>query len=315
MAGFAKDNSYGDLIYTNEDTRINQERQYFWEAFPAMSLGEDARTTYLFTYLDADEMRQHTVEGQFEDYWRMLPTYQKHNAACLQEKSVENALEDGDLILKRCLYGLFPTYKDSPLPTRWDRVLAVGDASGVQSPLSFGGFGALTRHLGRVTDAVEDALRSDALDRASLTLVNGYAPNIAATWMFQKSFVHPVSSQRPASFVNRLMRQNYVNMEDLGDDVLRPFNQDVVQPRALLKVLGLATLRDPLNILPLCYWIGPSELIEWLGHFAMMLLYDGAHHVLGKRVRAYSHRLPDQKQGFALRRLADAWEYGSGMDY
>ena len=61
MGGFSKDNSYGDLIYTNEDTRINQERQYFWEAFPAMSLGEDARTTYLFTYLDADEMRQHSV--------------------------------------------------------------------------------------------------------------------------------------------------------------------------------------------------------------------------------------------------------------
>merc|ERR1719258_988692 len=315
MGGFAKDNSYGDLIYTNEDTRTNQERQYFWEAFPAMSLGDDCRTTYLFTYLDADEMRQHTVEGQFEDYWRMQPTYQRHNAACLQSKSVEDALEDGDLVLKRCLYGLFPTYKDSPLPTRCDRVLAVGDASGVQSPLSFGGFGALTRHLKRVTDAVEDALKNDALDRASLTLVNGYAPNIAATWMFQKSFVHPVSSERPASFVNRLMRQNYVNMEDLGDDVLRPFNQDVVQPRALLKVLGLATLRDPLNILPLCYWIGPSELIEWLGHFGMMLLYDGAHHVLGKRVRAYSQRLPDQRQGFALRRLAGAWEYGSGMDY
>ena len=181
MAGFAKDNSYGDLIYTNEDTNMEKERQYFWEAFPAMSLGEDARTTYLFTYLDADEARQHTVEGQFEDYWRMLPTYQKHNAACLQEKSIEDALEDGDLILKRCLYGLFPTYKDSPLPTRWNRVLAVGDASGVQSPLSFGGFGALTRHLGRVTASVEDALRNDALDRASLTLVNGYAPNIAAT--------------------------------------------------------------------------------------------------------------------------------------
>ena len=41
----------------------------------------------------------------------MLPTYQKHNAACLQEKSIEDALEDGDLILKRCLYGLFPHTK------------------------------------------------------------------------------------------------------------------------------------------------------------------------------------------------------------
>ena len=38
MGGFSKDNSYGDLIYTNEDTNIEKERQYFWEAFPAMSL-------------------------------------------------------------------------------------------------------------------------------------------------------------------------------------------------------------------------------------------------------------------------------------
>jgi len=315
MGGFAKDNTYGDLIYTNEDTRVSSERQYFWEAFPAMSLGDDCRTTYLFTYLDANEARDHTVEGQFEDYWRMLPAYQKHNAQCFENGSIESGLETGDLVLKRCLYGLFPTYKDSPLPTAWNRVLAVGDASGVQSPLSFGGFGALTRHLARVTDAVEDALKNDALDRASLTLVNGYAPNIAATWMFQKSFVHPVSSDRPATFVNRLMRQNYVNMEDLGDSVLRPFNQDVVQPRALLKVLGLATLRDPLNIPVLLFWVGAPELIEWLGHFGAMLAYDAAHYALGPHVRAYSHRLPDQKQGYALRRLADAWEYGCGQDY
>ena len=56
----------------------------------------------------------------------------------------------------------------------WLVTAQVGDASGVQSPLSFGGFGALTRHLGRVTDAVADAVASDALDRASLTRVNAY---------------------------------------------------------------------------------------------------------------------------------------------
>ena len=111
------------------------------------------------------------------------------------------------------------------------------------------------------------------------------------------------------------MRQNYENMEALGDDVLRPFNQDVVQPRALLRVLALATVKDPLNIPVLLFYIGPKELAEWLGHFGMMFVYDAAHHIMGDRVRAYSHRLPDQKQGFALRRLADAWEYGSGMDY
>jgi hypothetical protein len=40
----------------------------------------------------------------------------------------------------------------SPLPAAFDRVLQVGDASGIQSPVSFGGFGSLTRHLGRLSN-------------------------------------------------------------------------------------------------------------------------------------------------------------------
>jgi len=320
MRGFDADNSFGDLIYTNEDARVGgPDRQYFWEAFPARSVGDDARTTYLFTYMDADELREHTVMDQFEDYWDMLPAYQRHNAKSLagggRGDAVERALDAGDLTLERCLFGLFPTFKDSPLPSRWDRVLAVGDASGVQSPLSFGGFGALTRHLGRVTDAVAEALDAGALAKGDLAAVNGYAPNIAATWMFQRSFVHPVGSNRPAAFVNRLMRQNYENMEALGDDVLRPFNQDVVQPRALLRVLALATARDPLNIPALLFYIGPKELAEWLGHFGAMLVYDLLHHALGAPVRAWADRLPDARNAYRLRRLADAWEYGAGMDY
>lgn len=62
------------------------------------------------------------------------------------------------LKIKRILFGLFPTFKASPLPAGFDRLLQVGDASGIQSPLSFGGFGALTRHLGRVSRAVQEAL-------------------------------------------------------------------------------------------------------------------------------------------------------------
>ena len=46
---------------------------------------------------------------------------------------------------------MFPTYRESPLQTTFPRVLAVGDASGIQSPLSFGGFGSLTRHIERIS--------------------------------------------------------------------------------------------------------------------------------------------------------------------
>ena len=65
-----------------------------------------------------------------------------------------------DLEVLRILFGFFPTYRDSPLRPPAARVLQIGDASGVQSPLSFGGFGALTRHLGRLTASVHEALQA-----------------------------------------------------------------------------------------------------------------------------------------------------------
>jgi hypothetical protein len=44
-------------------------------------------------------------------------------------------------------------------------VLQIGDASGIQSPLSFGGFGALMRHARRLVGAIDDALACDALTK------------------------------------------------------------------------------------------------------------------------------------------------------
>lgn len=44
--------------------------------------------------------------------------------------------------------------------------MQIGDACGIQSPLSFGGFGALTRHIARLTTAIDEALRADVLGAA-----------------------------------------------------------------------------------------------------------------------------------------------------
>ena len=50
----------GDVIYTNLPTQGADAPipnvQYFWEAFPSGS-GATDRTTYLFTYIDADPSR------------------------------------------------------------------------------------------------------------------------------------------------------------------------------------------------------------------------------------------------------------------
>ena len=47
----------------------------------------------------------------------------------------------------------------------------VGDASASQSPLSFGGFGSMLRHLRRLTDGLDQALRQNKLTRGNLKLL------------------------------------------------------------------------------------------------------------------------------------------------
>ncbi|CAN0350210.1 unnamed protein product, partial [Ectocarpus sp. 13 AM-2016] len=86
----------------------------------------------MFAYMDADPRRT-SLEDMMDDYWELLPQYQ--------------GVEIEDLEFQRVLFGFFPTYKRSPLPAEWDRVCQIGDASGMQSPLSFGGFACLTRHV------------------------------------------------------------------------------------------------------------------------------------------------------------------------
>ena len=186
----ATNNTYSDLIYTDtpitshKGTQKDTSLQYFWEAFPTGS-GPTDRTTYLFTYMDAKAARPSVAEI-YDDYWQLLPRYQGVNIE--------------DLKFQRLLYGLFPTYRNSPLKSPFSRLLAVGDASGIQSPLSFGGFGSLTRHLDRIVSALEEALaeqgdKKDLLLQAEhLSQINAYQPNLSACWMFQRSMSCPVGS-------------------------------------------------------------------------------------------------------------------------
>ena len=43
--------------------------------------------------------------------------------------------------------------------------MQIGDSSGMLSPLSFGGFGALVRHLVRLTTGLNTCLKNDFLDK------------------------------------------------------------------------------------------------------------------------------------------------------
>jgi hypothetical protein len=310
----AKTNVIGDLIYTNQviaDKGQNGRQQYFWEAFP-VGIGRngkkpgtsDVKTTYMFTYLDADSSRP-SLESLMEDYWSLLPIYQP---------SIRNPEED--LNFKRVLFAYFPTYRDSPLKPQWNRILAVGDASGIQSPLSFGGFGALTRHISRITGAVTEALELDLLHKDDLGAINPYTPNLSATWMFQKAMSVKPGQKTDADFVNRLLAVNFEVMDQMGKRTIKPFLQDVVRFDGLVSSLGRCFIADPTFMPKIIAHVGLPQLVDWVGHVSMMGLYTALHNVGTPIVKPVVRKyVKDERQQYLWRRRMEAWEYGSGSDY
>ncbi len=283
------DNNTGDLIYSF--TPIINHCQYFWEAFPA----KDGRTTYMFSYIDADPARP-SLEYFMDEYLRLLPEYQ--------------GIELEKLNFKRFLFGFFPAYKDSPISLPFGRILPVGDSAGGQSPVSFGGFGAMIRHLKRLTEGINEALTLDTLDRQDLALLQPYQPNISVTWLFQQTMSVEVGKEVNPEQINHLMSGVFAVMNRLGEGVLKPFLQDVIQFAPLAKTLPLV---NPKLILPLLPQIGISSLVNWLVHYFYLALYSGLYQV-GKLAQPAVKNLPP-RQKYLYHRCLDAWKYGSGGDY
>ncbi|CAL0307518.1 unnamed protein product [Lupinus luteus] len=295
-----ENNSTSDVIYSSSSVKKvgNSNAQYFWEAFPTGS-GPLDRTTYMFTYVEP-QPGSPKLEELLEDFWDLMPEY--------QGVSLEN------LEILRVIYGIFPTYRDSPLPAAFNRVLQFGDASGIQSPVSFGGFGSLTRHLGRLSAGIHEAISGDYLDSYNLSLLNPYMPNLSASWLFQRAMSAKQKSNVPADFINELLYANFNCMQRLGDPVLRPFLQDVVQFWPLSKTLGLVMLTNP-QILPSIFkQVGVPVLLDWSRHFLMLAYFTFLSTFADPVVRPFLNKVPS-KMSFQWKRHLEAWKYGAGLDY
>jgi lycopene cyclase CruP len=290
-AGFPK-NDTGDLIVSF--TPVQQQCQYFWEAFPA----RDGRTTYLFTYVDAHPDRP-SLESLFDDYLRLLPAYQ--------------SVELSQLELKRALFGFFPCYRQSPLKPQWDRILPVGDSSGSQSPLSFGGFGALIRHLERLSNGISQALQVDRCDRAALALLQPYQPNLSVTWLFQRTMSVGLKQPIAPEQINQMLATIFGDMAQLGDPVLKPFLQDVVQFPPLFRTLTKTAIAHPALVLSIIPQVGLPALLDWLRHYGALAGY-AAIYPIAKAIQPMLKTLSPSQQ-YIYERWIDALRYGSGNDY
>ncbi len=290
-SGFPENHS-GDLLLSF--TEIENQCQYFWEAFPA----KDGRTTYMFTYMDAEPQRI-GLEAFFEEYLRLMPEYQDVK---LQQ-----------LDFKRALFGFFPSYRQSPLKTPFSRILPVGDSSGNQSPLSFGGFGAMMRNLKRLTLAVDEALQTNQLSATSLSLLQPYQPSLTVTWLFQKAMSVDVNQKIEPNQINELLSAVFAQMQQLGEPVLKPFLQDVVQFGGLTKTLLKTSLAHPGLIIRIIPQVGLITLIDWTRHYINLGVYSVLFYV-SLMLEPWVKNLPSNYQ-YYWHRWVDAWKYGSGNDY
>eukprot|EP01035_Chromulina_nebulosa_P018149 gene18149-23803_t len=253
----------------------NTMGDYFWEAFPAGS-GNGDRTTYLFTYLDAKPERPGVGEI-FDDYWDLLPSYQDVNL--------------DDLELLRILYGVFPTYRNSPLQSDLDRILQVGDASGIQSPLSFGGFGSLTRHIERIVSALDEAIKNNLTSSEYLSLLNPYQPNLSAGWMFQRSMSVPINKNPSSNLIVSILSNSFYSM----------------------KSLALTDFFTPLKIIP---HVGVFAIADFLYHLVAMFYYTWSYNNIGPIIKnQIDSNDKSISEKFKLKRLLDKWKFGSGLDY
>lgn len=290
-SGFPAQTSADLLVSTGG---IDRGQQAFWEAFPAA----EGRTTYRFVYSEA-KPGQPSLQDLFADYFRELPAYQGVDLA--------------DLTFHRALFGCFPSYEASPLQPAFDRCLPIGDSSGLQSPLSFGGFGALLRHLDRLVTGLDEALQGDWLDRHSLGQLLAYQPGLSVTWLFQRAMRVGDRQALPADRINQVLTAVFSQMAAAGDRVLQPFLQDVVQFPALSETLARVAIADPGLVLALVPQLGLPALLAWLRHYGGLALYDALDRLATTGVIGPSPHGTAIDQ-FRWRCRSAAWRYGSGRD-
>jgi lycopene cyclase CruP len=170
----------------------------------------------------------------------------------------------------------------------------------------------MIRHLKRLTNGIDAALTQDLLNQKNLSQLQPYQPNLAVTWLFQRSMSVGITQTVPPDQINELLSGVFQEMETLGDSVLKPFLQDVVQFPALLQTLLRVSIAHPILVLKIIPQVGVFTLLEWFIHYIALGIYAGLYPLV-RRIQPWAKNLsPAQQYGFY--RWLDALQYGSGND-
>lgn len=246
------DTKYGDVLNSHGD--ISRGRQLIWELFPGSG---DELTFYLFHYHQVDPENPGSLLEMYEDFFTILPEYRR----CDLEK----------LIWKKPTFGYIPGHFSTNKGDRkvaFDRLLAIGDAASLQSPLVFTGFGSLVRNLGRLTDLLDTALKHDLLTGKDLNQIRAYQSNIAVTWLFSKGMMVPTGKMLPPERVNAMLNTFFGLLADSTPDVAETFIKDKTTWPMFSRLALKAARKNPALLLWIWEMAGTQDLLRWLGVYA-----------------------------------------------
>jgi lycopene cyclase CruA len=252
------DFSTGEILVSTED--ISDHRQLMWEGF-AGNPRKNEYTTYLFFYDSVESKADKSLFRLFEDYFEKLPRYKTKT--------------NGWKIVKP-VFGYIPSVHHhgwkNVKKTAGNRILLVGDAASLSSPLTFCGFGSHVRNLRRLTELTETALSENALDEKSLSEINAYEPRVAQMASLAE-FMRPAETSQPSA-VNETMNAVMMALSRMDASVRREMFQDRISFANFRKLLRKTATIHPKVFRLMLEHLGTKGAFWWIANIAEAALHE-----------------------------------------
>jgi lycopene cyclase CruA len=245
------DSDYGDVLNSHGD--ISRGRQLIWELFPG---ADEELTIYLFHYHQVNPENPGSLLEMYEDFFTILPEYRR----CDIDK----------LVWKKPTFGYIPGHFSVGSRDRtvaFDRLIALGDAASLQSPLVFTGFGSLVRNLYRLTDLLDTALRHNLLSARDLNQIRAYQSNVSVTWLFSKGMMVPTGRHFPPQQVNAMLNTFFGLLADEPPKVADDFIKDRFDWLTFNRLALKAARRNPALLPWIWQMAGAKDIFRWLGSY------------------------------------------------
>jgi lycopene cyclase CruA len=295
------DSRYGDVLNSHGD--ISRGRQLIWELFPAAN---EELTFYLFHYHQVHPDNPGSLLEMYEDFFAILPEYRR----CDLDK----------LVWKKPTFGYIPGHFSTSSSDRrvaFDRLMALGDAASLQSPLVFTGFGSLVRNLSRLTHLLDTALTHDLLTARHLNQIRAYQSNVSVTWLFSRGMMVPTGRSIPPARINTLLNTFFGLLAEEPTEIAEQFIKDRVGWFTFNRLAIATALKIPTLLLWIWQFIRPQDFLRWLGSYfdftlsaCLSALISGWFPVLLRRIQPW---LEPRSPGLWLWLLAQSYVYTDGV--